>query len=142
MHLIAAMAVVDAEEMNGGDLGRGFGTGGRTTAHVIACARHEARNHSDGVLHLSPSPNHRSEAPSHSLVVPPDALGPRHRHSQLVSGQERPVHQTRHQQRRNLAGAARRRSRDLSGARGASRVFCGEYRGRARARGRQFEVGE
>ncbi|KAM1062887.1 hypothetical protein EV1_026908 [Malus domestica] len=98
------MVVVDAEGMNGGDLGRGSGTRRRTAARVIARARPEARWISH--LHLS------TRLGTSCAGISPE---------QLV-----------------------RRPRYLAGARHASVVLGGEYRGQAHAptRRRQFDVGE
>lgn len=132
------MAVVDAEEMDGGDLSGGSRSWCRTTADVIARARHEPRDNRHGVLHLSPSPNHRSEPPGHSLVVPPHTLlSRRYRHRRLPSAsaavacRSRILHPRNHGLCYNgseiLAGAAASDGYVTAGASGAASVFSAEY---------------
>jgi len=101
------VAVVNAEEMKRSDLAGGSRTGSRTTPDAIARARHESRNNGDGVLHLFPSPNHRSVPPAHSLVTPSHALLPGRRRRLDVIG-PLAVEKRRREDRdgRNLAGAA------------------------------------
>ena len=111
MYLRATVAVVNAEEMKGRDLGGGLGAGSRTTADVAARTGHESRNYGNRILHLFSSPNHRSMSPTHYLVLLPHALLPhRRRHRNLHHlTRRRAAKQRWHKNSvggRNLAGAA------------------------------------
>ena len=70
------MAVVDAEEMEGGKLGGGEGGGGRTAADAIAGEGEEGRDDGDGIFHLFPAPNNGGGPPGEALVGPSQALVP------------------------------------------------------------------
>jgi len=139
------MAVVNAEEMNGRDLAGGSGAGSGTTADVIARTRHESRNNCHGVLHLFPSPNHRSVSPTHSLVTPSDALLPHRR--RLAVTESRAVQRRRREYRlgdrgrRNLAGATTDRG-NVAGAVEVPEILGAECGGNdgAGAGGRELRV--
>lgn len=86
-YLWTTVAIIDAEKVYRGDFSGCFRTGSRTASDVIALVGHERWFNGDSVFHLSPSPDHRSEPPRYSLIIPPNALLPhRYRHIQPASG--------------------------------------------------------